>query len=227
MKKYKYLLFDADNTIFDFDRSEHEALAMTFASYGVSLTEEQHLVYHDINDALWKQLEKGEVTRESLKVLRFARFIEYLERDDLVPETLSADYVEMLSRQSFLKDGAFEVCEVLSRSYPLYLITNGITKVQRRRFDSSSIKSLFSGIFISEQMGVAKPSIDYFLKVSETIGDGNAKDYLVIGDSLSSDIKGALNFGCDSVWIAPENAVSELPTYTVSSLSKLVVLLTE
>ena len=225
MKEYKYLLFDADNTIFDFNRSEREALSLTFSSHGIELTYEQHNAYHEINDALWKQLEKGEVTRERLKVLRFARFIEFLGRDDLIPEEIAALYVEMLSRQSFLIDGALEFCKELSRSYPLYLITNGITTVQRRRFGSSPVKEFFTDIFISEEMGSSKPSKEYFLKVIDAIGDPDVNNYLVIGDSLSSDIKGANNIGCDSVWVAPEGSVSDLPTYTVNSLSQIKTIL--
>lgn len=221
MKEYKYLLFDADNTIFDFNCSEQEALYLTFSSYGIELTDEEHDVYHDINDTLWKQLEKGEVTRDKLKIMRFSQFIEYLGREDLVPEEISSLYVEMLSRQSFLIDGALDVCRELSGSYPLYLITNGITSVQVRRFDSSPVKAYFKKIFISEEMGVAKPSPEYFLKVADEIGDTDRSHYLVIGDSLSSDIKGAVNFGCDSVWVAPKGSVSDLPTYTVNSLSNI------
>ena len=227
MNGYKYLLFDADNTIFDFNRSEHDALALTFASFGIELTEDQHEVYHVINDALWKQLEKGEVSRESLKILRFARFIEYLAVGDLDCKAIAATYVEMLSRQSYLIDGAFDVCEKLARSYPLYLITNGITTVQKRRFDASPIKKLFSDIFISEEMGVAKPSAEYFRKVSKAVGDDDVRRYLVIGDSLSSDIKGAVNFGCDSIWITPEGSESPLPTYTVNSLSGIFEILNQ
>ena len=221
MNEYKYLLFDADNTIFDFNRSEREALALTFSSFGIELNDKQHTVYHDINDALWKKLEKCEVTRERLKILRFAQFTEYLGREELMPEEIASVYVDMLSRQSFLIDGALEVCRELSESFPLYLITNGITSVQRRRFGASPVKAYFKDIFISEEMGVAKPALEYFLKVSDLIGDSDRSHYLVIGDSLSSDIKGAVNFGCDSVWIAPEGSVSDLPTYTVNSLSKI------
>ena len=219
--KYRYLLFDADNTIFDFDLSEHEALKLTFRSFGIELSEEQHRVYHEINDSLWKKLEKGEITREVLKTLRFAQFLDHIGRDDISPDKIALVYVEMLSRQSFLIDGAYEVCEKMCKSYPLYLITNGITSVQRRRFDSSPVKTFFKDVFISEEMGVSKPSREYFRKVCESVGDSNVDHYLVIGDSLSSDIRGAVNFGCDCIWIAPKGSESDLPTYTVDSLSKI------
>ena len=225
MKEYKYLLFDADNTIFDFDRSEHEALKQTFASFGIALSEEQHSVYHGINDALWKKLEKGEVTRDKLKTLRFAQFLEYLGRDDVDPCEAASLYVETLSDQSFLIDGAYEVCEQLSGFYPLYLITNGITSVQKKRFIASPVKKFFETVFISEEMGCAKPALEYFQKVCEAIGDDDASHYIVIGDSLSSDIRGASNFGCDSVWVCRDGTASDIATYTVDSLSKIIGIL--
>jgi putative hydrolase of the HAD superfamily len=225
MEKYRYILFDADNTLFDFDRSEHEALAGTFLSLGTELDESEHEVYHRINDALWKKLEKGEVTREELKIKRFAEFLDHLGRDDVPPEKVAALYVEELSKQSFLIDGAPEVCEKLSASYPLYLITNGITAVQRRRFASSPIRVYFRDIFISEEMGSAKPSADYFKKVCESVGDFEPSHYVVVGDSLSSDIKGAVNFGCDSIWVASGDSSSDLPTYTVNGITGVLDIL--
>lgn len=219
-QKYKYILFDADNTLFDFNLSEKEALCATFCEFGVDLSDEQNEIYHAINDSLWKKLERGETTRERLKIQRFAEFVEYLGVS-LDPTELSEHYVLNLAKQSYLIDGAYGLCEELSRHYPLYIITNGITYIQKTRFSSSPISAFFKGIFISEEMGYTKPETAYFRAAARVVGDDEPSSYLVIGDSLTSDIAGAVNFGCDSIWIAPEGASDPRPTYTVRELSEI------
>lgn len=219
--KYKYILFDADNTLFDFNLSEKEALCATFREFGIELSADQNDVYHAINDALWKKLERGETTREKLKVQRFAEFADYLGKATLDPAELSGRYVLNLAKQSYLIDGAYELCRELSKEYPLYIITNGITYIQKKRFAASLISAFFKGIFISEEMGHTKPEAAYFTSVARSIGDADASRYLVIGDSLTSDISGAVNFGCDSIWISPEGASDARPTYTVKELSEI------
>lgn len=219
--KYKYILFDADNTLFDFNLSEHKALCATFREFGIELSAGQCEVYHGINDALWKKLERGETTRDKLKVQRFAEFVDYLGADKFDPAELANRYVLNLAEQSDMITGAYELCEELSENYPLYIITNGITFIQKTRFTRSPISAFFKGIFISEEMGHTKPEVAYFEAVSQAIGEADPACYLVIGDSLTSDISGAVNFGCDSVWIAPDGAEDTRPTYTVRELSDI------
>lgn len=220
-KTYKYILFDADNTLFDFNLAEKTAVSDTFAESGIVLSEEQSAVYHDINDALWKKLERGETTRERLKVQRFSEFIGYLGATQCDPEEIAGRYVMNLAEQSFLVDGAYELCSELSEKYPLYIITNGITYVQRTRFAKSPLPAFFRDIFISEEMGATKPEKAYFEMVTRAVGEAEPSKYLVIGDSLTSDISGAVNFGCDSIWISPTGAVDERPAYTVRELAQI------
>lgn len=223
---YKYILFDADNTLFDFDRSEYEALDLVMREYGIEIDEKQHEVYHEINDRLWKMLEVGEIEREKLKTERFVRFFEYLgiEMPDTA-ENVAHNYVEKLSLQNFLLPGAEEVCRELSPRYKLYLITNGLTFVQKRRISNSPLKKYFTDFFISEEVGYAKPEKAFFEYVSDSIGDSDKSDYIVVGDSLTSDIQGAVNFGVDSVWICPGGLKDDRPTYTVNTVSDILKIL--
>lgn len=222
MSRYKYILLDADNTLYDFDLAEHDALHATMAEFGVSLSEEEHSVYHGINDNLWKMLERGETTREELKTRRFDEFAEYLGmKDRLNAEELAKGYVVNLAKQCQLIDGAEALCRELSKKYRLSLITNGLTNTQRSRISLSPLPKYFTDIFISEEMGCAKPSVEFFDCVRKTIGDDDLSAYLVIGDSLSSDIQGAVNFGCDSVWISRDGKSDPRPTYTVTELSEI------
>lgn len=226
MKNYKYLLFDADETLFDFKKAEHEAFRLTCDASGTGFSEEIYQVYSEINDALWKLLEKGGTTLPELKLERYRQLLEYSGHPEEGMIEKAAEmrdlYVEFLGQQAFLMPDAVEVCRTLSEKYTLYIITNGISKIQRARLAKTPIKDFIRDIFISEEIGAAKPAAEYFDYVFDHIGDADKSKYLVIGDSLSSDIKGAVHYGLDSCWINPKNMAAEFPvTYTVSELREI------
>lgn len=229
MKKYKWLLFDADNTLLDFTRAERAAIADTLADAGLEAGDEVAAKYSAINDALWKELERGLVTKEKLKILRFERLCQYysLKAD---AKTMAADYVKNLSKYCYLCDGAYELCRALYGKYDMYVITNGIKTVQDARFGNSEIKDFFIRSFISEELGCEKPGRAFFEHVAESIEGFDAERALVIGDSLSSDIRGGANFGLDTCWYNPKglDAPTDMTiTYTVSKLSEVARLLGE
>lgn len=222
MSKYKYILFDADNTLYDFDRAEYDALGATMSAFGITIDEKDHAVYHEINDNLWKMLEKGQTTRDELKIRRFRAFSDYLKHSPSVSaEEMAKEYMGNLAKQCQLIPDAEKLCHDLHGNYRLSLITNGLTFVQRSRIALSPISKYFDDVFISEEMGVAKPDVNFFIKVRDAIGDTDLSTYLVIGDSLSSDIQGAVNFGCDSIWISRHGNSDPRPTYTVTELSEI------
>lgn len=203
MKPYRYLLLDLDNTLLDFDLAEKTAFAAAFSASGIPSTPEIYAAYHAINDALWKQLERGEVSRERLLVLRFEQLLAHMGRPDTdgLSRRLSEDYFAFLAKQRHLVPGALEVVEMLSHHYALYIITNGTYAVQRGRYYGSGLEPYMSGIFISELMGVAKPSPAFFAQVFASVGDDNPAHYCVVGDSLSSDIAGAAASHIDAIWL--------------------------
>ena len=163
-KHYRYLLIDFDNTLFDFDRAEEAAFHAAFAASGLVSDSGTYRLYHEINDGLWKKLEKGEITRERLKVHRFELLLAVLQAE--IPKSLSHElsdsYLHQLSEQNFLIPGADAVCRQLSRDYQLYIITNGSSSVQMKHYHACGLAPYFDGIFISEMLGVAKPSAAYF-----------------------------------------------------------------
>ena len=229
MSKYKYLLFDADNTLFDFSQAEYNSFKNTCAAFGVSFSEELYKAYSAIHDGLWKQLERGEIKLEFLKLERFRRLLTEHLGYASSKETLDkadkwrAEYMENLSHQSCLIDGAEEICALLSKKYTMYITTNGVAQIQKSRFVLSPIYKFFSGMFISEEIGAAKPSCEYFRSVLDKIGDKNKADYLVIGDSLTSDCDGAINFGLDICFYNPHGKPTDgrNVTYNISKLSSL------
>lgn len=200
--RYDTLLFDADGTLLDFERSEREALISSLAAFGVEGTGEVVKAYSEINDSLWKLLERGEIKKEDLKVRRFSMLIEKY-RFDIDPVALASRYPDELATKSYILGNALEVCTRLAQSCRLYLITNGFVKIQRGRFMPTPLYPLFSGLFISDEIGIDKPAKKYFDAVKQGIPDFDAARTLVIGDSLTSDILGGINAGIDVCWFNP------------------------
>ena len=230
MKRYEILLLDADNTLFDFDRSEREALGEMFAQYGYVFTPEMEAVYANINKPLWDAFDRGEISREFLGPERYRRF--QLEVDGCVthdPQEMHDQYQLALSTRPYLLPGAWEVCEELSRHYPLYIVTNGM-EVAQRRITNGPASRFFSGVFISQTMGSQKPSRAYFDKVFDALGltEADRQRVLLIGDNPVSDIKGGQDYGLDTVWFCrgdeplPEDVN---PTYIIHRLTELLFLL--
>ena len=200
---YPYLLFDADNTLFDFDQAERNAHLLLCRAHGLAFSEEGYQLYHKCNADLWRDFDRGLCTKEYLLVERFRRYLAITgERAD--PEALNRDHLRALGEGAMLLPGAEELCQVLSRDHRLYLLTNAVASVQKTRFANSAIAPYFQGVFISEEVGVGKPDPAYFDYVFHAV-PGLARDNaLVIGDSLTSDIQGANNAGLPCCWFNPK-----------------------
>lgn len=227
MKKYKWLLLDADDTLLDFKRAEHDALTETLKEAGISADGETVGRYSRINDALWKALERGEVTKARLRTLRFERFFSDMGFS-ADPEITARRYETHLSEKSYLIPGAEEICRELAKKYGLYVITNGIAFIQHSRIEHSGLCPYLNGLFISEEVGAEKPKKDFFDYVCARIEGFDPRFALVVGDSLTSDISGGLAYGMDTCWV---NAFGKpLPagidvTYVIRDISELPGLL--
>ena len=220
---YKIALIDADNTLLDFSRSEHDALCECLTARNLPTDEKITSRYAAINDFYWKQLELGLVTREGLRIARFDSFFKEFGFD-CNPVQMAEDYMEALCTKSYLMDGAWEFCKQIYGKCRLFVITNGNTVVQKRRFDPSPIAPYFENCFISEQMGCAKPEKAYFDAVTASIPDFHPERTIVIGDSLSSDIQGGINAGLDTCWYNPlkKPGSSHIPmTYTAHTFEEI------
>ena len=220
MRKYKYLLFDADNTLFDFDRCEHGAFKAALAGAPLEYSESVYSVYHDINDGLWKLLEKGGIERKLLKSERFRLLFLKYGITDVDCEEFAAKYERLLGEQTFEIDGVYELLGRLSEDYDIYVITNGLTNVQESRFSRSRMTPYFKDVFISEKVGYAKPDKKYFDHVISSVGDPDLSRYVVIGDSLTSDMDGAINYGIDCCWYNRKGIPLDgrRPTYVVEDI---------
>ena len=203
--KYKYLLFDADNTLFDFDKANRAAFSGMCRANDVPDTEENYKIYERCNARMWTAFDRGEVTKEFLVVQRFRDFLAEigLQRD---PEQCNRVHLTTLGVSHVLLSHAEDVCCQLAKTHQLYLVTNAVASVQRKRLRRSTIRPYITAAFISEEAGWAKPHVEYFDYVFAHI-DGITKDNcIVIGDSLSSDIRGANNYGLPCCWFNPKGA---------------------
>lgn len=225
--KYQWILFDADGTLFDYDRAEAYALASTFDDLGYAYREEYLTEYRQINGNLWQAFEQGAINQNKLKGKRFELLCQSFGIN-LDPSVLSQHYLKNLGYSTFLIDGAEATVKALASHYSLAIITNGLKDVQRPRIAASSIHSYFPVIVISEEVGAAKPDNKIFEIAFQRMGDPQRIEVLIIGDSLTSDIAGALNYGIDSCWFNPgqiKRPVGLNIQYEIDRLSDLIGLL--
>ena len=225
--KYEFLLFDADHTLFDFKTGEYCALKEALEFYSLPSGDEVIERYSEINVKYWKMLERGEIDKKSLMLARFVEFAREYGFEDKA-EALSDLYMSNLSHQAQLFDGALEMIAELSKKYRLFIITNGVKSTQDGRFGISPITQYFERIFISEVIGHEKPHKEFFDAVEQGIDGYEREKAVVIGDSLSSDIKGAINSCIDCIWYNPQG--KDAPegwniTYTVSNFDEILEIL--
>ena len=203
---YSILLFDADRTLLDFDKSEELAFFETLPLFGIKPTEQNLDIYKRCNKANWEALEKGLISKPRLLVKRFEDFLTEIGMPIFSASEMHERYTQILSQKSILLDGALDMIKTLHKNGKrLFVITNGVTAVQKGRLFPSPIFPYLENVFISESMGVSKPQKKFFDLVAEQIPNFDASKAIVIGDSLTSDIQGANNAGLDCIWFNPEN----------------------
>lgn len=227
MPRYDVVLFDADNTLFDFDRSEREALAGLLRAHGLPGGAADVALYHKINQGLWDRFDRGEVRREWLVVERFRAFLEAAGRQG-DPRQLNREYLRRLGESGHLLPGAYDLCRSLDRCCTLAIVTNGVAVAQRGRFERSPLKELIPWLFISEEVGASKPDPAFFAPVLAALGVTDRSRVLMVGDNLLTDIQGGANAGLDTAWYRPGHAprtAGIVPTYEADSYRALEALI--
>ena len=225
--KYDFVLFDADGTLLDFFRSEDEAVREAMLLSGIEPSDEKVKLYSSINDGLWKKLERGEIEKKVLLYHRFELLFEALgvQAD---AKKMAADYMNLLSTKGYLLDGVIEMCEQLQGKVKMYIVTNGVEFIQRGRYARCDIQKYFDDVFISDVIGCEKPSVAYFEYVAARIEGFDKSRAIIVGDSLTSDMQGGVNFGIDTCWYNPKGkAVPENMklTYVTDSFADMTKIL--
>lgn len=191
---------DLDNTLFDFEAIETVALEATANQFQVEDVDAFKKQYIQINSALWKRLELGELSSHEVKYLRFKHLVETMNVP-LDHELMSGFYLEELSKGIALFPHAESVCAYLSERYRLVALTNGVKSVQMSRLKKSGFDRYFEAIIISEDVGYSKPEMGIFQVALDRIGHDDKSTVLMVGDSLAADMKGANAFGIDTLWV--------------------------
>lgn len=221
---YRHLIFDADNTLFDFDKAQTNALELCFADARLAFKAHYHELYNRINHDLWQAFEQGQLSQASIKEERFARLIKKLELSADV-QLLSTAYLRRLAEGHFLYDGALELLEALKKHCRMIIVTNGLKEVQRARFSHSPVMPYLEGLIVSDELGVAKPHAGIFDAAFEMLAKPAKKDVLIIGDSLSSDMQGGINYQIDTCWFNPHKKQNKLEldiTHEIRRLEELI-----
>ena len=222
---YKFLLFDLDHTLLDFDTAEDVALTQLLKEEGVTDIQAYKDYYVPMNKSLWKDLELKKIRKQELVNTRFSKLFSHfgIEKDGVY---LAERYQFYLAQQGQVFSGAMELLDsLIDRGYELYAATNGITTIQTGRLAQSGLAPYFNQVFISEQLQTQKPDAAFYEKIGARISNFDKKYALMIGDSLSADIQGGNNAGIDTIWYNPhhlENKSLAQPTYEVDSYQALL-----
>lgn len=201
-------LFDLDQTLLNFHASEEKALEIISKKYGLAYSKDTYRHFKNYNKSLWLELEKGIISRTDLFRLRFTDFIAQCKGEalGLDPLAINNEFIATMVENGVLMDGALEFVSKLKSTISgcrIYIISNGATVNAKGRINSTGLNAFLDGIFVSEEMGLAKPAKEFFDRVLSSIR-AKKEECIVIGDSLSSDMAGAKNASMDSVWFMPQ-----------------------
>lgn len=208
---YTTVLWDLDDTLLDFPYSQRHGLRKCFQTMGMEITEEQITRYSQINDSYWKRLELGEVTREELRTDRFATFFREYGISGVDVDAFHREYEEALGSVFRFRDDGLSVVRSLQGICRQYVITNGVSAVARSKFRISGLETVMDGIFISEEVGAPKPQREFFRYCLERIREKDKSRILIVGDSLTSDIKGGMQMGIPTCWYHYDDRINDTP----------------
>lgn len=223
-RQFTVILWDVDGTLLDFEYSQRYAITKCFEDAGREVSEEIIERYGQINESYWKRLELGEVTKAELLPGRFRTLFEEFGIFDMDVEDFRGKYQEALGSVYRFLDDSLTVCRSLKGDFSQYVITNGVAGTQRNKLDLSGLTDVMDGIFISEEIGFNKPDQGFFEICLDQIGEKDRSRILVVGDSLSSDIRGGVGAGLKTCWYRPEgtlNCSPWKPDYEISRLQQI------
>jgi len=225
--KYEWLLFDLDNTLLDFNISEHYALGKVLEMVGLVLNDTYLAIYEKINRQCWDDFEAGKLPQAAINNLRFSRFLTAINQPHQDATKLGAYYLAQLSEKSVFMEGGEALLKNHAQPYKLGIITNGLKQVQRPKLIKSGLVDYFKVIVVSDEIGIAKPQPAIFAHAFEKMGFPAKEKVLMIGDSLNSDVQGGINYGIDTCWYnftQKENSAQIKPTYEINHLRDLKTL---
>lgn len=225
--RYSTFLLDLDHTLFDSDTSELAAFSQAMGLAGVTAFDGHADAFRRINLELWAAVERGELTPQQVKTLRFERLVAEaaLEADH---DAMAHAYVTGLADSGELYPDALDVLGALSGHARLALVTNGLSEVQRARIERTGILELFDAVVISAEVGTAKPAKEIFDIAFRMLGGPAKESAVMVGDNLASDIMGGTNYGIATCWYNPHRRPAgpgDRISHQIAALSELAGLL--
>lgn len=216
------VFIDIDDTLLDFTKCANDAIKSACNKFGVPYTTTLVDTFHPINLDLWHRLEKKEVTKEKLFDTRFQIVFDKLgiKADGIAFETA---FRENFHESAILVDGARDLLEYLRSKYKVYVASNASMHQQTNRMKRAELDGYIDGYFVSEEIGFPKPQKEFFDACFKALPDVKPQDVVMIGDSLSADIKGACEYGLKTIWYNHRNEpTSDVKCdYIVSRLSEI------
>ena len=202
--KIQTILWDVDGTLLDFLAAEEAAIRKLFAEFGMGeCTDEMLARYSKINRSYWERLERNEITKQQVLVGRFEEFFASERLDAGVAAKFNERYQHALGDTIVPRDDSLEIVRALRGRVKQYVVSNGTVVAQNKKLKLSGLGELMDGIFLLEELGVEKPNVEFFEKVFDAIGTVDPVGTLIVGDSLSSDIRGGNNAGILTCWYNP------------------------
>lgn len=225
---YKWLLFDADNTLLDFSNASKKAMWNAMNKIGMACTEELYQKYQVINHKVWQEFEQNTISAETLRSKRMRLFLQSINRSE-DPYAFNSLYLSELVNESTVYQNVPSILnELKTEGYLLSIVTNGLKEVQRPRLQKVGLYDVFDSIVVSDEIGVAKPELSFFEHTFNTFLHAPSKSQtLIIGDNLSSDILGGLQYGIKTCWISHcrKNETNIVPDYRIETVHGLLPLL--
>lgn len=207
----KKILWDIDGTLLNFDLAETAAINKCCEIFSLTKpTEEMLKVYKDINNIYWQRLERNEITRDEVLLGRFRDFFNRYGIDTKIVEDFNDNYQIQLGKTYVFNPFGKEIVRKLSSKYDQYAVTNGSLTAQKGKLEGSDLNKILQASFISEKIGFEKPDKRFFDYVFDKIGSHDLEDYVIIGDSLTSDMLGGVNAKIKTIWFNPENKANHL-----------------
>lgn len=235
MPHYRFLLFDLDDTLWNFKENSKAALQNIFDDYDLQhyypTFDEYFSRFEEHNKALWQLYGRQQITKSFLHVERFlAPLRPFGILDTSLAGEMGTAYLDRCAEKTATMPHALETLASLRSHFDLSIISNGFGEVQYKKLNRSKLSPYFSHVFLSEIIGHHKPNPEFFEAVLNELCASKG-ECLVIGDNYEADIMGAMNFGLDQVYYVPEEqsfdikSLSHSPTYIIHDLAALCSIL--
>ncbi|MBQ9518078.1 MAG: YjjG family noncanonical pyrimidine nucleotidase [Eubacterium sp.] len=206
----KIILWDLDGTLLNFKASESNAIKAAFRHFNLGdCSDDAVKMYSEINLKHWKMLERGEITKEQVKVMRFEEFFAKQGISTVSPVEFWQFYENALPETVEFIGNSYRVVKALSADYRQYLVTNGTLSVQKKKLETSRLNEIMDGAFISDEIGFEKPDSRFFDAVFAAIPPCSKDEIMIVGDSLTSDMKGGSNAGIVTCWYNPHGDAAD------------------